>query len=362
MIRASIVLKNRKLYNFSFYIFWIILIFVKGLGLTSQDAIYRNIVFCIIPFALIKICGTQFSKKELTICIFLYSLGTLIWLSSKNVAILLTVISITSLKNIDLYKLLKLSFWIRASMFLIRFVLATQGYIEIQQYYRYESNAIQKIRYALGYGHPNTAHYMLFVVFTLFILVFYDKSKLYHYVIMMICNIYVYLYTNSRTGLVLCSLLIVLSFLVKHNKIITKITSAISKKFYIFASSISLIICYLFARVPYLRSLSTLSSRFLTASIVMENKELNLFGAPNIVTDFGYINILYENGLILFVIFIFVNTKMIKHFIEKKKYNMVIVFLCYGIYTLSEAYSVSILMNISLVFMSELLFRERKSK
>ena len=185
------------------YIYWLILLIGKGLGFSGADEIFRNMAIIAIPFVAIKLLISKWTKKDLIICISLNVLGILIWVFSKDADILLTTLSITACKDENLYNLLKVSFWIKGIMFVIVTSLAILGVTDMQLDPRYYSNTVFDVRYALGYGQPNTTQYTLFIIIVLAVLCYHKKMNIFHYSMLLIYSTFIYKYTNSRTGIIM---------------------------------------------------------------------------------------------------------------------------------------------------------------
>lgn len=354
--------KNSKIQlniaNLNFYIFWTILLLGKGMGYVSGNWQFRAMTWMAIVFISIKLCLTDWKYKELLFCFFLNLIGIGVFYCSKDASILLTILTITGLKNINLINLFKLSFWIKGMLYISRTSLAILGIIDPQKMVRSDLGDIHTVRYGLGYGQPNSTHYILFSIVVLCVLAYGKKLKVHHYFLLEIYNVFIYHYTNSRTGLLMTTALIFGSVIVLkgNHKFLKLVTKFISDKIYIFCSLVSFLIIFLFSTQTWLLSLQTLSGRFITGYMVLTQNKISLLGSPDIVTDFGYINILYADGLIVFCLFLIAYTK-ITYFLQKKSiFPPLLVMICYAIYTLSEAYTTSILMNMSIIYLAIILY------
>lgn len=335
----------------------------KGLGLTSRDSIFRVITFAVIPFVAVRLATSRWTQKELMACIVLNLIGIAVLIFSGDTSILLTTITITACKDMDIYKIFKLSFWIRGITFVVMTSLAISRKIDIQYRVRYFNGEIDE-RYALGYDQPNAAHYALFVVVVLALIAYHNRMKLYHYAALLAYNLFIFKYTDSRTGVLLTAMVLILVYILDRWHVLTlrRLIERLGKYSYIAATAGSFIICFLFATVPFLQSFETLSSRFATGTEVIRNNSLSLFGKPGIVTDFGYIAILYGNGIIVFALFLIGMSLLLK---MCQKYNMYVesaVMIVYAIYTLSEAYTSSVLMNLCLMLLACIIYPKSKKK
>jgi len=346
-----------------FYVFWIILLIGKGFGWDSSWYQFRYMTICAIPFAAIKLIYSKWTKKELITCILMNVVGLAVMYYTRSTDILLATITITACKDIDLYKLFKISFWIKAIMFVMTTEGAIAGRIYDQPSYRWHGGDEFELRYALGYGQPNATHFTLFIIIILGLLSYHHKMKLYHYLVFFAYNMYILQYTTSRTGMLMCTLALVLVFLMDRRKeiIIRNVIKYLGKYTYIIAAIISVVLTVLYGRVYFLYNLGTLSARFDTASRIMNAQRIPLFGIPNIDTDFGLMEILYGKGVIVFMFYVIVMTLVIRKHIKQKRYVEASICIMYAIYSLSESYNSSVLMNISLLFITEIIYSNNRS-
>ena len=324
----------------------------KGLGYTSTNITYRYMTWCAIGIAIFKLFITKYDRKTFLTVVVLNIIGIFVWTFSGTTTVLLFSVTISAMKNINLKSVYRFTFWILAFLFVIRTSLSILGFTDIQVRYFFSTASDYRLRYGLGYGHPNSAHFMLFIIFNLCILVYSNRLKLVHYFLMFIYNLFIYSYTNSRAGMLVTSAFIVICIISRNKTIksaLFKFFSNWSNKFFILTSIISVVIVQAFWKVDILRAWGTFSSRFSSAANVMDNYHITLFGIQGVVTDLGMINFLYSDGLIFFVIFVLGYYLLLKKNNSIYNYYFMLSCLCYAIYCLAEAYADSILMNITLL-------------
>lgn len=354
-----------KIGDMLFYIYWGILMVGKGFGLTSESLLFRQITIAAVLIILLKLINTKYSKRTLILVMVLNCIGILIWIFSGNSGVLLTTITISAMKNINCKDVFKYSFWILFILFVVRTSLGIMGITDIQLLYFYSSVDSYRIRYGLGYMHPNSTHFILFMVYVLCILVYEKKLKIIHYLIMFIYNIYIYKYTDSRTGFYTTSFLLLMCIISKNKSIknlIYKCFRIFINKIFIITAMLSFIMALMYRYFSVIRSWGTFSSRFLTASNIIFNNNIPLFGSHNITTDLAMVSFLYSDGLVYFLIFIFGYYILLKIYNSKKDYYFMLVCLCYAIYCFSESYSDSIIMNVTLLAFGNLIYRKKNDK
>ena len=347
----------------AFMIFWTLLLVGKGLGMSAADPIMVSITWISIAFVSIKLFLSLWKRDELIISIILLLLGLAVFIKTHDAAILLTILSICAVKDIDLHNLFRYSFWLKGIMFISRTSLAIANVIDRQTLVRFDSGDIHTVRYALGYGQPNATHYTLFVIYVLMFLS-YRNLKTWVFIIAEIYNCFIFSYTNSRTGFIITSLLIFCVWVIK--------SKAINKFFYTLGKPL----CYIYIGLTIFSfavpsfigiltkiagpNLGTALSRFLTGTAVLNSNTITLFGSGNIRTDFGFVFIGFQYGIIALLVFILANTALLKLFFNKQYFVEFFIILIYALYTIAESYSASILMNTSLILMSILLFKSNR--
>lgn len=347
----------------TFMIFWTLLLVGKGLGMSSSNSMMITMTWIAVAFAGTKLFLSSWKRDELIIACVLLLIGLLVFVKTHDAAVLLTVLSICAVKDIDLHTLFKYSFWLKCSLFIVRTSLAIANVIDSQILVRFDSGDIHTVRYALGYGQPNATHYTLFVIYVLLFLS-YKSLKTWTFVIAELYNCFIFLYTNSRTGFIITSLLTFCVWIIK--------SKIISKLFYLFGKPLCYIYIWLTAfsfSAPFFIEkllkydsphLGTALSRFRTGTTVLTSNTITLLGIGGIKTDFGFVFIGYQYGLIVLMLFVIANTVLMKLFFKRKYFIEFFIILIYSLYTIAESYSASILMNTSLILISILLFRNNR--
>lgn len=345
-----------------FYIFWTLLLVGKGLGMTSVNPAMVAITWVAIVFAVFKLIATKWKKQELVISGALLILGLLVFMKTRDAAVLLTIMSICTAKDIDLRKLFKYSFWVKFGMFFVRTSLALANVIDQQAIVRYDSGNIHTVRYALGYGQPNATHYTLFVICVMLFLS-YKNLKTWIFVLLEFYNAFIFSYTDSRAGFLMTSLLILCVWAIK-SKAIYKIFKTFGKPLcysYLLLTVLSFATPYFIGVLMKYAGLGTFLSRFKSGTAILTTNAWTLFGSGNIKTDYGFVFIGFQYGMIALLIYIIANTALMKELFKRQYYTEFFIVLIYAVYTIVESYSASILMNTSLILLSTLLYNNNKN-
>ena len=343
----------------------IMLFITKVMGELAVSDTLKLIMATACLMLAIKLTCMKWTGTELVIAIYLNLLGILIWIFSGRYNILVTILVITSLKDIEIKRVLKVCFWSAASFFAVHMILILLGVLASELSYSLDEG-IRK-RYGLGYLHPNPAHSVVVGIIFLALIAYKEKLKTCHYILLVAFNLIIYHFTDSRTGMLLACLGIIGAYIVhliskfkleKYVDVIVqnKIIKFLISNIFILMAVLSVVACIMYAEYGIFNNLGTLSSRFLTASRVIENNAITLFGQRNIETDLGYIYILYRYGIVFWSIGLIAYSILLRRMIESKLYTECIMILCFAAYSMVENFTGSILANITLIFMSFLIY------
>lgn len=195
-------------------------------------------VFLVIFFVCIvyKIFIQKYTFLNLIILLVLGAICAYSNLTLKYYSFFYSYIFICGLQNVDINKILKASIVTKSIMLSIHiimyFILFFMKPEVIVFFYR---NGIE--RQSFFFGHPNT--FTAFLAWTCLeiIYVYYKKLKVWHYLIIELINVVFYYFTNSNTGTIVVTGVIILSLLRSRNiKILEKTLSVLSKYGFLFAS------------------------------------------------------------------------------------------------------------------------------
>lgn len=346
-----------KLQDLCFYIFWSALMISKGFAFKSFDQQAQTVVVLVAPFAVLKILMSHWNQQELIRSVGLCCLGIMIWLSSGKTDSLVMIISIVACKDVDIYKLFKLSFWIRGAFLVFKVLSALLGITGMQQVLN--TRGVEDKRYAFGYGHPNAAHYELFVIVALAIIVWHERMKIAHYIFLCAGNLFLYYYTRSRTGMIVVFIVLLMAYEVSKKKIglFKRIIATYGKYAYLISAAMSILICLILEWLPFFRLHGTFSSRFIDGQEALYNIPLSLFGKSiSGILDMGLIDMLIERGVIFFALFLYGMTLLLKLFSKHEMYAEEAVGVTYAIYSLMENAVNTVMMNVMPLFLVLVLY------
>lgn len=360
MIKSKI-----KLNEFVVYIFFAVITFCKGLGLASSNKIYI-IVFAIGTLGVIlKSLNEKFTKKELLNIIFLILLGGLDFIFGKETTLLFTTIALISLKNTNIKKIIKVMFIARLISFVLMIFLPVLNVIPMNsmEFFR---NGIFIKRTAFGFMHPNLAHSSFNIMVYLYLYLDYKKLNFKKVCLIEIANFVLYQCTYSRTGFIMGTIGIAFVFIIK---IFPKFSKFVINKIniiYILLIIVTLICTIGYNKFDFINEIDTLlTGRIKYMSEVYNNYEIPLIKTDNyesILFDNGYIDLLYNSGLVAFIWVVVAQMKTNSQIKENGLITEGFLSILFMIYSFTESYYINILMNPSLVFLSYSIFQEKKKQ
>lgn len=347
-------MKNKKLVllNLCVYIYWGLLMFVKGMGWSLSSSKSENILVVVLFMSLIKIYYERYTISEYLIMIFFFAISFIYYSKSQDMTIPFDFFTIILVKDTNKEKLCKIGYIIRGSMLFGRLFLAFIGAIPMEQMiFR------SRIRYGFGFGHPNLAQYeLLFVVLCFYL---FKRGELYpkHYILIGLANIIMYFYTDSRTSMGVIFLLLLINWLYKSSWFCKLVNKKAQYVFY-FLSFASLFLSWFAKGISWFPLLGTFFARFNTGYYLMRLKPITLFGEYNIsyFSDNGYVNILFNHGLIVWILFVVGNSLLIKKSINVMRWDLTACLMCVAVHFSMEGYGISIMLNATLLYMTWIVF------
>lgn len=311
-----------------------------------------------------KVCLTRYSVREYAVIAFFLAIGAVSYFVTGRNEIVRVVMFIAACKDTDMIKCLKLVFWMTLTGCLILILLSVFGILGTLSLTQDYGRGGLETRYVLGMGHPNALQCMVCVLTMLGLYLYHKKWKWYYYALTLLVNVFFFLLTDSKTGLLIAACTIFLCFLGSRirNKHLTRIFSI--GNISVFAGSILLSVLaakdamclwhhvmegayngkirfYLFL------------NRILTGRIFVLTNTYNhegtmetwrLFSRPEsrYYFDMGWVRLFYWYGILPALLAILVLTGFMIYFAREKKFEELIFFSMFALYTIVEAHFISV--------------------
>lgn len=373
-----------------YYLFFGLMIFAKGIGLDSGDKAYYILSAAALVCVVCKLVLTKYNKKQIAAMILLCLIAFVSYRNSGRMGILLSVLTIVGMKDMKVSRLFSLGTVVYGLSFTATVMAAAAGLID-NPFVVHEKGGIgEVIRWGMGYSTGNVFHVSYFI---LVVLLCYTWGRNYHVkrlLGLMIGNLLVFLFSLSYTGVAVTTFYLLLNlYAVKRTR-----PGKAEKFFY----QLPLPLCVLFSfiaplmlRYPVVQKLdSMLQARLSFSQYFLLNQPITLLGTrmhnvPNfwIIMDNGYVYFLMTFGVVAFtllcvgyiaVIAKYSGISLIRRAHGKWEENndaaensgirlpelaIIFSFLLYGI---MEQFLSNAFMNLSLIFIGEIVFGEVKGE
>ena len=157
-------------------------------------------------FWLGKMALTKFSVKESIALFVILAMAGIVYLNTREKGILFCVMLILGMKQMELKKVMRLALWVYGLSFIPMAVLTSGHLIYSPSKIHMRPVLGYVIRWGLGYVHPNVAHVSYLVFSMLVVYVRKDKLSWKDCLLLMVGNVWVFIFTVSQTGLLMTTL------------------------------------------------------------------------------------------------------------------------------------------------------------
>ena len=377
--------KNRAK-ELGYYLFFGIMVLAKGIGLDSGRKSYYvlSAVACICIFC--KLILTKYNIRQILAVGFLCLLAFVAYRNSGRMGILLTVLAIIGIKDMDVKKLFRIGLAIYGCSFAFTVIAAKLGLI-YNPMAVHEKGGMELIRWGMGYSTGNIFHVSYFML-TVFLC--YTWGRKYNFkkmLALMAGNLAVFFYSLSYTGIAVTAFYLLISLYAAGKEKAferegrpgecmqeggaEKCSEGKISMGERILCQLPLPLCLLFSfggpfllDYPFMQRLNVLlQARLSFSAYYLKNQPITLLGTrmknvPNfwIIMDNGYVYFMMTFGLVAFGLFCAGYAILIARYSKKGRLPelaMIFSFLLYGI---MEQFISNAFMNLSLLFMGEVLF------
>lgn len=348
-----------------FLVFMLAMTGMTSAGLNSEHRSYMIIFLAATVVLLLKMAVTDFTLREILVMALFTVLLGMIFLRSHEKTLILTAMGIFGAKNVSLDKVFKYALWLKTALTVGTLTLAAVGVIENVETYLPKSGEMYKI-YCYGYYTPNMAFANIYVLLLLAILVYGDRLKWYAYVIGTVIMLAAYKVFMCRTGLVIWGVtcLMVLGYRLtrrlKWEKVYMALFTALPVVLTVLTMGLSV-----WAKRD--EALNVRLDYYLTGRIrhiiqfMDESGGLLLGHVPREPFDSMYFTLLYNYGWVVFVFCLLAYCAGMWYCNKQNKFYATIGLGVMAVYGFMELLPLSVLWNLPLLYLTWILFRERKA-
>ena len=306
MTRKTITIKYTEL---CYYLFFSILFFAKGIGLYDGQMSFKVcLVLAAVPVA-VKLLMTDYDRRQLLVSLALLLLGVIVYYRSGEKSALVFLVMMIGFKGISFDRIMKLGLIVWSAAFGLMVLKSILG-VGNEVVMAHHKFGLDILREGMGYSHPNVLHvsYAVLVVLILYVITD-EKKRIRAYILTLIGNGVVFLYSASYTGFMLVIFLMAFHIYFTYRKDMSVPEKILTQAVFP--------ICVLFALLaPLLVDPDTplfsllnklLNRRFYASRLYLLENPVTLLGqkiyaSHTYALDSSYVTLLIYGGLLLFVL------------------------------------------------------------
>lgn len=350
---------------YSFYLAVIIEVMLVILDKSEFSYPYEGWTFRItFLLCLIKVLFTKYNKREYIIIALFLGLGFISYRVTGRNEILRIVMFLAACKDVDMFRCLKMVFWMTLAGCVGIMLLSVTGiYGAMMLTQDYGRGGIET-RYVLGMGHPNALQCMVWMISSLGMYLYHTKWKWFHYATVWVVNLLFFFLTDSKTSMAIITVAIILFMVAEFLRSkrgkrffssanIMAVIGSVGLSVFAAKDAISLFEYYWGAPLTPKVQIYLLLDKVLTGRIRSlvgtTYKEgtistWSLFSSPRntYYFDMGWVRLFYWYGIIPGIIIIVCMLLLLGYFYKKDRLDEIILFSTYSVYTIVEAHIISV--------------------
>lgn len=351
-----------------FYLFFGLLFWVKGAGFYDGQKIFNLLFVAAVLFWCGKMALTNFSKAEWVALIAILGISTIVYLNTREKGILLCSMMILAMKNMDIQKVMRTALWAYALSFVPMTVLTSSHLMYSPSKIHLRPIFGYMIRWGLGYVHPNVAHVSYLIFSMLVVYARKEKVSWKECFVLMVGNVFVFIFTVSQTGCLVTTLFLGLIFY----RILRKEFCKVEYVAGMLVFPASLIVSLVFPVVLKGRMFDIfnklLNTRLRLSQIFLTGGNLSLLGKKieitnNISMDNSFVFAFMNYGILAFILLMVGILWMMITYVKEKRDIELIIVICIIIAGITEPFLFnSSFKNIMLLFIGESIFRRKEKE
>lgn len=203
-----------------YLIYLSLLLGARTLGMIEGEIVYNGIFVLACLLFFVKLALTEHSILEYAIIVVVMGTALTVYHNTGEKGLILCFLLMLGMKGVQKKNVMKLSLFITFFNVLLLFFLSSVGIIP--DFYYYQNRGWGgDFRHALGYPHPNSAQD--WVVFLIFLAIFqvdrlFPQKILRASILCILFSASTYLYTGSRTGLLISGIFLLVNMLIMTSR------------------------------------------------------------------------------------------------------------------------------------------------
>lgn len=366
----NLVTKNNNTFTIAeiiYILYFSVMTLAKGLGLYDGMWPY-TLSLCVGAFLiLVKLALTEHTLVEWLYILSLLAIGILTWHNSEQLGALIYLTMIIGMKNISTKRLFSVGLTLWSITFILLTIATLTGFKTDIFMVHQKLGLGYIIRWSLGQPHPNVLQitFVIICAMILYLTKLKGKKLIITTLIMLLGNMYIFLYSVSYTGLILACFYLVANLYFSFRKELNRFEKIMINL--VFPLCIAFAVLIPIAPKGKLWELGEkiLNTRLIISRFYLLYEPLSLFGGlptdpltiPLKNIDNSYVFVIVKYGIVLFILMCITYMAYIHHCTKHKKYSELAITLSLAIAAITEPFFVNpSFKNISLLFVGEFIF------
>ncbi len=360
--------KNEALFFLYYLIFQLRFFLSSYINISLPSVIESIFNILVVIFFLLNLITKKYTIKEAVICMTTILFALSVSYFSKEYIILITILTITIMKDIPVNKAIAMDFSIKVMIIMSTLALNSLGIIESYKVYRITESGMT-IRNSLGFSHPNVLGIIVAITIMDYVYLRYRKLRIRSLIILMMITVTINAFADSRTAFYSTLFLLCMVFITRY---IAKVRAAflyLGEYFITISAVISIVFSLLYKREGVIAFFDRLlTDRFYYGNLYYKLYGVSLFGKEinlldNIYKDSYYITLdnfymrlIINFGIVTFILYLAAFFKLCRTYKSNKTISKLLMIVFFAIYSISESNGLNPCFNSSILFIAELIF------
>lgn len=352
--------------DLGFICYYGIMVITKAFGYVSYEMFFKvSFVLALVGLAL-KVLTTKYTMREFLILYLLLAVSAICWIRVGEKNIMFITLTLWGMKNVSFRDVMAVTVWIRALGSALMIALCCVGIMDIQPMNDMATDYSEFTVYAFGYIKSNAAFYMIFLIIAIFLYVYYEKLKWWHFLLSFLVCYVAFEATYCRTGMIVFVGMWALIILdkISHNKKYYKLLAFNVAGF--FALSFVAMVVYRKAN-PIMFKINRIfngrieitNNYYKAYGITLFPKTANIFWDMNYTTiDNFYMNLFISCGAVVALLFVYFATKAQLKLYREGYYKEILFFTVFAVYAILEQSPFNPILNPFILLLGNQLYRD----
>ena len=199
-------LKSTSLNECLYLAFFSVMMTVKMAGFYEGQFVFNAaLIFGVILLA-VKVVLDKYDIRDYVLATLFILLGGIVYLYTGEKGLLICFAMMLGMKGVSIRKVFTCGAICSAIVLLIKVIGGAFGLIPEDYYASYRVGMGTELRHTFGYAHPNTMQISVLVlsIMVLYLITKYTEHIIIGSLLVLIFDAYIYMYSGSRTGLLVC--------------------------------------------------------------------------------------------------------------------------------------------------------------